>query len=72
MDEFLKVMMKEITKDIEKGNVSKIKEQMLQRSIENNAVSFKSMYDAYMNVGFSETQAFELVKVQLSTMNFSR
>lgn len=72
MDEFLKEMLKGITKDIEKSDISKVKEQMLQRSIENNAVAFKSMYDAYMNVGFSETQAFELVKVQLSTMNFSR
>lgn len=72
MDDFLKVMMKEITKELENGNSSKSKEQLMQKAIEDSAVGIKNLYDALVNVGFSETQAFELVKVQLSTMRISR
>lgn len=53
-------------------DVSKIKEQMTQKSIEDAAVQIKKMYDAFVTAGFNEVQAFELVKVQLSSMRISR
>ena len=80
MEEFLDELMKHAisvgldqhAKQIKDVNVSKIKEEMEQKSIENGAAQIKKMYDAFVAVGFNEVQAFELIKVQLSSMRISR
>lgn len=48
------------------------KKQMAQKAIDDGASQIKKMYDAFVAVGFNESQAFELIKVQLSTMRISR
>ena len=53
-------------------DISKVKEQMTQKSIDESAAAIKKMYDSYVEVGFNEVQAFELVKVQLSGMRINR
>ena len=53
-------------------DISKVKEQMTQKSIDDSALQIKKMYDAFVKAGFNEVQAFELLKVQLSSMRISR
>ena len=86
MDELLKFLMasglmtsgfEDVVKSASKENlknvdVSKIKEQMNQKSIDEGVAQIKKLYDSFVKVGFSEVQAFELVKVQLSSMRISR
>lgn len=80
MDELIKLLMmsgledlaKASKKDLKTVDVSKVKEQLTQKSIDEGASQIKKMYDAFVVVGFNEVQAFELVKVQLSSMRISR
>lgn len=76
MDELLKFLMMLGLEDAAKTkgdvDISKVKEQMTQKSIDEGAVAIKKMYDAFVKAGFNEVQAFELVKVQLSSMRISR
>ena len=78
MDELMKILMMSGLEDLAKSaqnknvDVSKIKEQMTQKSINEGAAQIKKMYDAFVTAGFNEIQAFELVKVQLSSMRISR
>lgn len=75
MDELLKIMMalsSEAEKKNQKVDVSKIKEDAMDKSVDENAVGIKKLYDAFVKAGFSASQAFELVKVQLSSMRISR
>ena len=60
---------KQMTKSVD---IRKVKEQMTQKSIDEGASQIKKMYDAFVKAGFNEVQAFELVKVQLSSMRISR
>ena len=76
MDELLKLLMtsglEQHEKQMTKVDVSKVKEQMTQKSIDEGASQIKKIYDAFVKAGFNEVQAFELVKVQLSSMRISR
>ena len=78
MDELMKLLMLSGLEDIaksapkEKVDISKVKERMTQKSIDEGATQIKKMYDAFVKVGFNEVQAFELIKVQLSSMRISR
>ena len=80
MDELIKLLMmsgledlaKASKKDLKTVDVSKVKEQLTQKSIDEGASQIKKMYDAFVVVGFNEVQAFELVKVKLSSMGISR
>ena len=81
MDELLKLLMMSGLGDIAKSasnenlknvDISKVKEQMTQKSIDESATQIKKMYDGFVKAGFNEIQAFELVKVQLSSMRISR
>lgn len=81
MDELIKLLMMSGLEDIAKSaskenlknvDISKVKEQMTQKSIDNAATQIKAMYDAFVKAGFNEVQAFELVKVQMSSMRISR
>ena len=69
LEDFVKQASKENLKNVD---VSKVKEQMTQKSIDDGAAQIKKIYDAFVKVGFNEVQAFELVKVQLSSMRISR
>lgn len=53
-------------------DVSKLKEQMTEKSIDEYAKDIKNMHDAFRKAGFNESQAFELVKVQLSILKINR
>lgn len=59
-------------KQMKNVNLSKVKEEMTQKAIDDSASQIKKMYDAFVKVGFNEVQAFELVKVNLSSMRISR
>ena len=76
MDELIKTAiaagLDQHEKQTKNVNVSKIKEEMTQKSIDDGAAQIKKMYDAFVKAGFNEVQAFELVKVQLSSMRISR
>lgn len=81
MDELLKLLMVsglgDIAKSASKENlknvdISKVKDQITQKTIDESAAQIKRTYDAFVKVGFNEVQAFELVKVQLSSMRISR
>ena len=83
MDELLKLLMVASLGDVAKStsaskenlkniDVSKVKEQITQKTIDESATQIKKIYDAFVKVGFNEVQAFELVKVQLSSMRVSR
>ncbi len=75
MDELLKFLLALNPENLEqsqKVDFSKVKEQMTAKSIEEGATQIKRMYDAFVKAGFNEVQAFELVKVQLSSMRISR
>jgi uncharacterized protein with von Willebrand factor type A (vWA) domain len=81
MEELLKLMVASGLKDFEKQmsndnvkkvDISKIKEQMSQKAIDEAASQIKKMYDAFVKAGFNEVQAFELIKVNLSSMRISR
>ena len=76
MDELIKSAitagLEQHEKQMKNVNISKVKEQMTQKSIDEGASQIKKMYDAFVKAGFNEVQAFELVKVQLSSMRISR
>lgn len=78
MDELLRLLIASELKDSTKSalkkdaDISKVNEQMTQKSIDEGAVAIKKMYDAFVKAGFNEVQTFELVKVQLSSMRISR
>ena len=75
MDELLKMLMvlnPESVEEPRKVDISKAKEQITQKSIDDAAIHIKRMYDALVKAGFDESQAFELIKVQLSVMRVSR
>ena len=82
MEELLKLMIASSLKDFEKQtpktdgakkvDIDKIKEKITQKSIDEAAAHIKKLYDSFVTVGFNEVQAFELVKVQLSSMRISR
>ena len=59
-------------KQMKNVNLSKVKEEMTQKVIDNGASQIKKMYDAFVKVGFNEVQAFELITVQLSGMRINR
>ena len=75
MDELIKSAiaagLEQHEKQMKNVDVSKVKEQLTQKSIDEGASQIKKLYDAFVAVGFNEVQAFELVKVQLSSMRFS-
>ena len=76
MEELFKLLMmsglEDAAKQTKNVDISKVKEQMTQKSIDEGASQIKKMYDAFVKAGFNEVQAFELVKVQLSSMRISR
>ena len=76
MDELIKSAitagLEQHEKQMKSVDVRKVKEQMTQKSIDEGASQIKKMYDAFVKAGFNEVQAFELVKVQLSSMRISR
>ena len=69
MDELLKFLLASSAEEI---GVDKVKEKAMDKSIDECATQIKKIYDSFVKVGFNEVQAFELVKVQLSSMRISR
>lgn len=75
MDEFIKTIMEaalENSKEFDRNQAEKLKKQMDKKSIDDSAKMIKEQYDAYVAVGFSEEQAFELIKVMLGSLKISR
>lgn len=50
-----------------KGEVEKLERF---KAYEDQAGELKGMYDSYINAGFTEEQAFEIVKIMLSKVKF--
>ena len=76
MDELIKSAiaagLEQHEKQIKNVNVQKVREELTQKSIDNAATQIKAMHDAFVKAGFNEVQAFELIKVQISSMRISR
>jgi hypothetical protein len=69
MDELLKFLLASTAEGVD---ANKVKEKAMDKSIDECAIQIKKIYDSFVKVGFNEVQAFELVKVQLSSMRISR
>lgn len=69
MDDLLKLLIASTSQHVDTDNV---KNKMFDKSVGECAAQIKKLYDAFVKVGFNEIQAFELVKVQLSSMRISR
>lgn len=75
MDELFRMILEsalEDSKKVDKNQAEAFRKQMEKKSVEDSAKLIKNQYDAYIAVGFNETQAFELVKVMLGSLKISR